>query len=160
MDGKKMREEYLRVSHRLGRIQMCNAPLVLGDVTHLEFFTLEVLHKFKEKDPQSKGIYVSELACNLKASPPVVSRMLRTLEGKGHITRSVDEVDRRNTYILLTEKGENMRQQAVFQLEVLFKKVFLSMGEEEMETLLMLWNRFADLLEQEFSNIQKGEKEC
>ncbi|MBP1737057.1 MAG: hypothetical protein H6Q60_938 [Oscillospiraceae bacterium] len=160
MDQERLREEYLRVTHRMGKLRMTSAAALLTEVTQLELLALERLSDTSRNDSPSKGMYVSTLARNLRVSPPAVSRMLRGMEGKGLITRTVDEANRRNTYILLTEKGKAVRERSVGQMEEFFKHVFIAMGEDDALQFLKLWNRYVDLMEAELSRILKGEREC
>ena len=60
----------------------------------------------QEMARNENGVYVSQLAKELKVSSPAVSRMLGILENKGPIGRDVDKDNRRNTYVYLTQQGE------------------------------------------------------
>ena len=52
-----------------------------------------------------KGVRVSEIAKNLFTSLPNISRLLKVLEKDGKVYREVDEQDRRNTFVHITDKG-------------------------------------------------------
>lgn len=148
MDATQAQEEFFRTMNRFRKIGFA---AMAGAMTKGEFFLLMLLHKNRLANPEGKGMYVSELAHSMHVAPPAVSRTLRALEQRGLIERTVDRDDRRTTYIVLTEKGEETRSCYARQFQAYSERVFRRMGEEDMETLFRLWNRFADLLAEELS---------
>ena len=94
-------------------------------------------------------MHVRELAQRARVSPPGASRMLRTMEEKGLIERRVDRNDRRNTYITLTEGGEAAWRRTTERLSTFLDRVVDRMGLENVQTMIDLWNRFSDILEDE-----------
>ena len=90
-------------------------------------------HCTKEQEVQC--VKVSDLVKNMRVAAPVVSRCLKSLEGKEYIVRTVDTKDRRNTYVELTEKGK----QVLIETEEIFNSftdaVFGEMGSENMQAL-------------------------
>lgn len=102
---------------------------------------LQTIYAYSLRNPGTKGIYVSELASQLKVSSPAVSRTLRSLETKGYIERSADKNDRRSTLIRLTEKGDTVRKQVFTDICDYFDRVFDRMGPARMEQLIGLWDQ-------------------
>ena len=72
-------------------------------------------------------------------------RTLRGLEQRGLVDRAVDRIDRRNTYVMLTPAGEAARADTIRELDGYTRRVLERMGREDMETLIRLWNRLADV---------------
>jgi DNA-binding MarR family transcriptional regulator len=160
MDANEMRTEFFRVFHQLGRLKTKMSTELFGDTTRMEFGILMVLHEYQKLHPQGKGMYVSTLAGHLHTSLPAVSRTLKAMERKKLIRRDIDENDRRNTFIVLMELGEQTRLSIIHEMDLFSARVFERMGEEDAASLLLLWGRFVTSMETEFSTIQKGEEEC
>ena len=58
----------------------------------------------------SRGsLYPKDLAEALETSAPVISMLLRDLEGRKLLTRTLDPADHRRTRLSLTEQGESLR---------------------------------------------------
>lgn len=120
---------------------------VFSDMPRGEFIALEVLEGFHTAHPEAKGMYVSDLAHKLHVSPPAVSRMLRSLEGKGYIERIVDLNDRRNIFIRLTREGSRVRDDKKREFIAFMEQVFARMGEENTRQLLALWDQLIVAME-------------
>ena len=92
----------VQVFHRIWRVNM---PQVM-EVPPGGFFVMQIIERYKAEHPDQEGIYVSHIAKKAKMASSQVSRMLRGLEERNLVGRIVDEKDRRNTYVFLTESGE------------------------------------------------------
>ncbi len=112
---------------------------------------LAAVQEYMDKNAGKQGIHVSGLAMRLKVSSPAVSRMVGMLEEKGYIGRDIDKEDRRNTYIYLTDKGRAVKVSAEEAMRRLTERVMLRMGDRDMQELIMLWNRLADIMEEELT---------
>ena len=141
-----MQKEIFRALHRFGRLNT-GQLIEMEGLTQGEFFGLAMLHEHLKEHPE--GMHVRELADKARVSPPRVSRMLRDMEEKGLIERRIDRDDRRNTYITLTEAGEAARQRTAARLSTFLDRAVDRMGPENIRTMIDLWNRFADILEDE-----------
>lgn len=157
MDTQYLQREYLRTSHRFHRVHMSfiNAGLHRG-----EFFVLETLYRHQRQNPDVVGMYASKLASAMGMLPPGVSRLLRALETKGYIERIVDSENRRNTYIRLTDIGETVRNQTHGRLHAHMERVLSSVGTENMEAFLVLWNQMLDAMENELKTTDERGSEC
>ena len=101
MISKELRDRHMRMCQKF---MMLRLDSLFSDLPRGEFMPLQTIYAYSLRNPGTKGIYVSELASQLKVSSPAVSRTLRSLETKGYIERSADKNDRRSTLIRLTEK--------------------------------------------------------
>lgn len=149
MKSEEIRNRYMQVFHRLGRIRL--GPF-FRDISQAEFMPLQKIYSFSSEHPQAQGLYVSEIAAQLKVSSPAVSRTLRSLEEKELIERIPDKKDRRNTFIRLTDKGEKTREEVFSGICRYFDDVFARMGGEDMESLLNLVERLSFIMEDEIKN--------
>ncbi len=146
MENKEIQEELIRALHRFGRLNTGQVMEMEG-LTQGEFFSLGMLRKHMEDHPE--GMYVWELARYMRVSPPGASRMLRGMERKGFIERSVDRSDRRNTYIIVTVQGHAAWERTAKRVEQFMDRVSGRMGGEDLRTLVDLWNRLSDIIEDE-----------
>ena len=141
-----MRREIFRALHRFGRLST-GQLIEMEGLTQGEFFGLSMLREHLREHPE--GMHVRELADKARVSPPRVSRMLRDMEEKGLIERRIDRNDRRNTYTVLTEQGEEAWQRTAERLSAFLDRVLDRMGPDNVRTMIDLWNQFSDLLEDE-----------
>lgn len=149
MDKEALPQAFIGVLQRWRKISL---TVGFSDLTMGEFFALEVLSHHKTLHPGAKGMYVSLLVDFLSVSGPAVSRMLRLLEEKGYIERTVDTEDRRNTYISMKAEGMLAWQKAQENLYRFFSDLTDSMGQEDMRMLISLWNRFIDIIDDREKN--------
>lgn len=65
-----------------------------------------------------------------------VSNILKSLEGKGCLTREQSTEDRRISYIVLTEKGQAQAEAIYENLHVVFQQFFTTIGEKDARNFL------------------------
>lgn len=80
----------------------------------------------------------SEMAEALKESRPNIAANLRLLEEKGYITRELDEENRRQVYVNVTEEGLAFLNRCETQMTFLFAGWFGLLGKEETEHLFKI----------------------
>lgn len=151
MKNEALKTELMRAAHRHRRI---NIGLLFSGLPQGEFFLLELLYK---ADQGGAALCVSDLAGSLKIAPPAVSRMLRDLECKGLVRREVDRTDRRNTRVSLTGEGHQAWECAAVRLDEFSNRVISRMGEGDVKSLIALWNRMSDLMDEELRNMLEGD---
>jgi DNA-binding MarR family transcriptional regulator len=78
------------------------------------------------------------MADELKVTRPNIAANLRLLEQKRFITRDVDEANRRQVYVNLTEDGKSYLEKIDAQLHFLFGGWFTILGKEETKHLLKI----------------------
>lgn len=136
-----------RLMYAFQRIRKVNVVPETG-ISKMEFFALQAIAGYQQKTGLP-GIYVSEMAQNLRIASSQTSRMLRGLEERNLICRKVDDKDRRNTYVFLTEEGKQICQKTQDSIKSYMERVLKSMGEERVEELISLCNELADVMERE-----------
>ena len=152
MTEQEICKQFGRVMQRIGKV---SSELAFGNLTQNEFFALNIIRGFEEEHQDVKGIYVSTLGMLMKSSMPAVSRLLRTMEGKGLLERVTDPQDRRNTYVFITEQGEETRTKGMKQMGNLFLQVLRQMGSENMVSMLKLMQEYADIMEDKVKEMKK-----
>lgn len=141
----------LQVFHRVQRISVVFAM----ELAPGECFVLQIIKRHRQEHPDEPGIYVSQIAGIWKKASSQVSRLLRGLEEKNLIGRSVDAKDRRNTYVFLTEHGTQVCDAMRERLDSYFHRVLEHMGKDNIDELVRLCNEMADVMEQELEEEKK-----
>lgn len=141
---------------RIGyQYQHLNYQTLFPEVSHGEWILLVSIKKQAESEEMpfhspGTGKFAKMLSC----SPPMISKMFRSLEKKGYIIRRIDENDRRNTNVFLTEQGEELLETGKARMDVLFDKVVERFGEEQMDELLNIMEEFCQVMREELEEKQ------
>lgn len=143
----------IQVFHRIRRVNINT----LLEVSQNEHFTLMCIAKGQKDNPEREGIFVSELAEKLRIAPSQASRTLRNLEERKLVGRSVDTKDRRNTYVYLTEEGQQTCERTMKRLKTYIGKVCSDVGAERIEELIQICNELADAMECELKTSTKND---
>ena len=147
-DDKMLQEELIQLMRRIRKARL---NVLSEQMIYTEYFALEQISRYGKTHPDSPGIYVSELASSMNIVPPAASRLLNSLEGKGFITRKADPGDRRNTFVCLTPAGMEILAQTAKDMDALKDRLAVRMGRENLITLIELWTKLADIMEEEMS---------
>lgn len=118
-----------------------NIPLSAADfalMRHVHIFSRE----FARKD--EPGIRLSDLAKHLHHSTPTVSQRVSELESAGYLYRQRSEEDRRVVFILLTEQGHALMQQAFFECNVLLTQIIDEFGVDRMNQFIAMVREFGE----------------
>ncbi|BAI60495.1 putative MarR family transcriptional regulator [Methanocella paludicola SANAE] len=104
------------------------------DTTCTQIELLSCLVKLmKEGNPVTQ----KDIAEYLRRDKNTVSEVMRSMEKKGYITRSVSENDMRAKYILLTDKGYDLLEKAVSEIVRMDERFFTDYNENhELRKLL------------------------
>lgn len=122
--------------HLLLQLRRIHWGSELETMTQAEFMAISAIRKGHEAQPDKPGVYVSSLAEELMVSVSMVSKMLRSLEEKGWILRTVDPATRRNTFVSLTDAGRELHNQEMERNAAVNQRVLEKMGQERMARLL------------------------
>lgn len=96
------------------------------DLTQTQFVLLAALGWLSKK---SNSVTQIDIANQSNADRMMVSKVLRTLEEKGFITRQEHETDTRAKTIRLTNSGESVLQKAIIEIENADLAFFSSLNE-------------------------------
>lgn len=122
--------------HLLQQFRRIHWGAELQTMTQAEFMAVSAIRRGHESQPDKPGVYVSSLAEDLMVSVSMVSKMLRTLEEKGWILRTVDPKSRRNTFVSLTDEGRALHDQEQERNALVNQRVLEKMGQARMARLL------------------------
>lgn len=113
------------------------------EVSGGEFFMMKLLIRHEKSGENVTAKSISEY---LNISRPAVSQMLNGLEKKGFIERSVDENDRRQICIKITNSGKTLVAGMCKKHEEIFGKIMNKVGAEDIKELQRILNSILNAL--------------
>ncbi|MCD8190652.1 MAG: MarR family transcriptional regulator [Clostridiales bacterium] len=139
---------HLRFYQSIDRLRRLKRGFADRPMRFPEFLMLTAINEYQKQHPDVQGIYVSALADHLGLAVPAASKQLRSLEQQGWLVRTVDRANRRNTFVSLSEQGQQvLAQEESFYLEI-SSQVFQQMGEERCLSIIDGISDMLDLLEE------------
>lgn len=117
--------KYLNKARDLGELD-----LFLG-LFQADYRIMQYLKKHENAHP-------SEIADALKESRPNIAANLRILEQKGYIQRDLDQDNRRQVYVNVTQEGLGFLHCCDMQMMYLFAGWFQILGEDETKHLFRI----------------------
>ncbi|MCD7829094.1 MAG: MarR family transcriptional regulator [Clostridiales bacterium] len=148
---------HLRFYQNLDRLRKLKLGFADRPMKLLEFLMLTTIEDYHKKHPEVQGIYVSALADQLDLAVPAVSKQLRHMEQQGWLVRTVDQQNRRNTFVSLSAPGRKaLTEEESFYLEM-SSRVFQQMGEERCLSIIDGISEILDLLEETALQQQEAE---
>ena len=100
----------------------------------------------REKGGEWKGMTMGALAGKMGVSKPAMTKIVDELEEKDLIERRIYRADRRNTYIVFTERGENRVREFTDRMNGMLEELSEEIGEEDIRTFIRLCGRFQEAL--------------
>ncbi len=85
---------------------------------------------------RSQPVSAGDLAISEGVSPPAVTRSLNRLMKLGYVSREIDPVDRRSSFITLTKAGATERDQLLRRREIWLIEHLARLTTDELEALL------------------------
>mgnify|MGYP001584585501 FL=1 len=97
-------------------------------LTHQQIIVIKlVAHK--------KEITISEICYEMSLSKGTVSGIVQRLEKSGYVKKEKHEDDKRNTYIVFSEKGIAFSKEFMHTINESFDSIFKNCNKEELEQL-------------------------
>lgn len=103
-------------------------------------------------DENKTALSVSELADLLIITPAGVTHLINPLEDRGYIKRLQDRNDRRIVLIGLTEKGTEVAEALIAEVQEQLIGLVNHLGEEDSKTLVHLVSRAIEFFDSQFGN--------
>ena len=135
-----------------------NISSILPHLNKGEFVLMNGIYHVQKKIGSEHGVKMSELAEYTHALPPAVSRTIKALEEKGYVRRFVDQKDRRNTLVEITEAGQEALKESNDIMNEFIRRVFEKTDKEEMARLVTYIYQQYDLAKEELEKIREGQK--
>lgn len=102
------------------------------------------------------GSYATDIAPKMGMESSSLSRMIKTLEDAGLITRVADKVDKRKVKIFLTPKGIEKKEKAKTIVRNFNLHIEEKIGKERKDTLMDILGEIADLAEERLKELKQG----
>jgi len=106
---------------------------------------------------QNRAVLPSEISGALESSAARISAILSVLEKKQLLERSIDESNRRNILVTITEKGITRVESEKKKWDKILAAIFLEMGEQDTREYLRLGSLFTELISKHVSVEDKNE---
>lgn len=142
---QSLAERFFSAFHALQMLRVLFARHTNPPLPHGEFMVLNGLLDMSHGNGCAR-INVSALRGKRGMSLPAMSQMLRGLERKGLIVRTVSDVDRRHTLVTITDEGRAVVGQAQCAVNDVFEGIARELGEDKMEQLLELLEDFSGIV--------------
>lgn len=139
--------QFLSLLERLEKIRWNRQFQILKQP---EFCALQAVSTYQRVHPEVPGIYVSDLASDLQLTMPTASKLLKGLEQRGWLRRTVDPKNRRNTFVSLTPEGQILLEEEREHSIQMANRVFQRLGKENTAVLLQSLEGIIGILEEEF----------
>ena len=93
------------------------------------------------------GITVGEIAGNINLSQSTVTNILERLEGRGYVSRTRSDTDKRRVFVKITEKGSEILQKNPSVLQEDFVNRFLKLKDWEQTLILSSLQKVAGMMD-------------
>ena len=152
---EKLYEEWFQSMGQFRKLKFLD---MFPKISELDYYVMAAIFD-KEKE---KKITISEVAAKTHTLPQAVSRTLRGLEEKGYVERMVNQKDRRNTYVELTEEGKYVTEKTRSVMSDFGRAVMSQVDEEDMKRMIVYLNNIYHIAEKEIQArkwVDRKEKE-
>ena len=112
-----------------------------GGTLSMAFVLLTINEKY--------GTPVTKIAPRMNMEPNSLSRLLKSLEEKGFISKRKDLSDKRKVYICLTKRGLKLRDKASEKLFALEKIIKSKISNTELTSFFNVLDYISEILESE-----------
>ena len=130
--------------HQFGRLRLGE---LIPEITQGDCMTLMAIQHFSKE--KKSNLTVSELAEKIHAQPSAVSRTLKALEDKEYVERIINKSDRRNTYIVLTEMGQQELKNVQKTMNDFMETVISRMNEADVQKMIVSLKKFYQIAQEE-----------
>jgi len=111
------------------------------DINLSEFFLMQ---KVASLDPDNR-FCLQDIQESLSISKSGISKMLATLEKKGHLIRETDRNNRRNLIVSLTEKGRLAVERLEDPVDTRMSEYIALIGEDDLKLLFSIIDRMEEV---------------
>lgn len=123
------------------RIEYERKELELDEISPMQSWILSYLHDHKDRE-----VFQRDIERDFTITRSTVTGTLQQMEKRGYITRQAVPKDARLKKIILTAKGEAMRQKVTQHIEATEKALLKDFSTEERERFIAYLQRVQDNL--------------
>jgi DNA-binding MarR family transcriptional regulator len=140
MDSDDLAKELLHYMHLIQKAR--NQKLIQEGIQGEAF----ILHFIKK---QRNGVIPGQISESLGISSARVATVLNSLEGKGFITRKIDNDDMRRIIVELTEKGIEQADEQRKRHMKMMKNILMRLGEEDAKEYVRITGKLAGIFSED-----------
>ena len=153
MDNQNLAYEFINTFRNFKKVQMKNimnsldTNNTINEINILLVITESILKKeslnnnLKSIKNSDEKIHLNIIREKMHLAASTISPIITSLESKGYIEREIDEKDKRNTYIKLTDKGRLHTTNIHMNIVSNLKEYIKFMGDEDITKLIYLLNK-------------------
>lgn len=139
METRNVEEEFF--------LNSMNVERVFEIIERTDYFFLYNIKLCMEKSEIEQGVYLSDLAEQMKISIPEVSRAVKKLADKGYVTWRLDD-DKEKTYIVLTNKAIELGQGQKRKFVEAYDNITANIRKEDLEVTMLTLSKIRQILEE------------
>ena len=136
-------KEYLKKI--VGIVKSMEDVTKTGRETPFNSTELRLLKELLMADMEGKKMISVQLAKRLGVTRSSVSQMVNRLEKDGMVYRLADDVDRKIAYIMMTDEAKELTKKELANWTSGLEEVVAQFGEENMDNMLSLLERFIEI---------------
>lgn len=144
--------QFIQVAHKFQKIPMHS---IFHEVSHGEWMLLGAIENQGKENTKEAMAGTGQFAKVLKCSPPMISKILGSLEKKGYIRREISRKDRRNTCIYLTPEGQRVLDEGKDKMDILFDRIVSRIGEEQMKKMVADLEQLQEISLEELTKMEE-----
>lgn len=140
---KRISDELMESLLKLKNMQIKNC-FDTPNMTRNQGLAMYILHDLEENNK----ISLLKLRKNMKLAPSTITPIITALEKEGLVIRKIDELDRRNIFLELTEKGKEHTKLIHNNMQNDLQEYINYMGEESIKSLICNINKTINFFEE------------
>ena len=141
--------------NKFNRFKLSALPMPLPESELITLYTIRDANQYDGVE----NTLISGLAEKLHVSVPTISRCLSRLEEKGLVQKSSQTNDRRNTYVCLTPKGNEIYNEAFRTLSSFVEQALSRIDDEELDQFFITFDKIYDALVIEYNSLGKEDED-
>ena len=134
-----------------GKFRRLHLVDALGLLPRNELVMMKMAQEFVE---QGERPGVSDLAKRMRISMPAASRTLRRLREKQYVACTVDDDDRRNTCVAVTQAGRAALEENMHKVTDFLDCALSHLSDEELEQYFFLFDKIYEGMRAELSEMK------
>lgn len=126
-----------------------NVEQIFNIIDRTDYFFLYHIRECAKSPELETGVYLSDLAEQMKMPVPEISKAVKKLEDKGYVSWKLDE-RKEKTYIVFTNKAIELMQSQKARMTDAYEKVISTIPEQELKITLSTLGKIRDILNENF----------
>lgn len=129
-------------------LKKINLDKVFSLIDKSEYMLIYYIRHLEERDQTTEGVYLAELASEMKLTIPEVSKIVQRLQDRGHIYWKTD-VAKGRTYVQVTEIAKELMEHQKEKLTEYYKKIQEEIPNEDLKTTITTIYKISQMMSEE-----------